>query len=197
MSIYEKLRKVQNEVKVPKNQYNDYGGYKYRSCEDIVEAVKPLLLKHELTMIITDEIIMKGDRFYIKADAKITDGEDSIITTGWAREPLNQKGKDESQITGSASTYARKYALNGMFAIDDTKDADSLNKHGKGQNNGSPKQTNKTDSQDAEGLREEIRRLANTDEKVEIVMDILAEKGLSKLDKADISLLKKIKSELS
>lgn len=126
-SFITKIAKVQNELKAPKNQYNNFGNYKYRSCEDIVESVKPLLAKQGLALIITDDIALVGDRYYIKATATITDGENEITTTAFAREPLDKKGMDESQITGASSSYARKYALNGLLAIDDTKDADSLN----------------------------------------------------------------------
>lgn len=126
-SLVEKISKVQNELKAPKSQYNSFGKYNYRSCEDIVEAVKPLLAKQGLALFIKDEMVFVGERYYIQATATITDGETEISTTALAREPLEKKGMDESQITGTASSYARKYALNGLFAIDDTKDADSLN----------------------------------------------------------------------
>ena len=126
-TLIEKISKVQNELKAPKSQYNSFGKYNYRSCEDIVEAVKPLLAKQGLALFIKDEMVFVGERYYIQATATITDGETEISTTALAREPLEKKGMDESQITGTASSYARKYALNGLFAIDDTKDADSLN----------------------------------------------------------------------
>lgn len=126
-NLVAKISKVQNELKAPKSQYNSFGKYNYRSCEDIVEAVKPLLAKQGLALFIKDEMVFVGERYYIQATATITDGETEISTTALAREPLEKKGMDESQITGTASSYARKYALNGLFAIDDTKDADSLN----------------------------------------------------------------------
>ncbi len=125
--INEKLSNIQKELKAPKSQYNSFGKYNYRSCEDIVEAVKPLLAKQGMSLIITDEVVLVGDRFYIKATAKVCDDLEEVSATAYAREPLEKKGMDESQITGTASSYARKYALNGLFAIDDTKDADSLN----------------------------------------------------------------------
>ena len=127
MSIHESLSRVQHELKAPKNQINTFGNYKYRNQEDILEALKPLLLKHNINLTITDEIILIGDRYYIKATCFIRAGNiiDHIVTHGYAREPLDKKGMDASQITGAASSYARKYALNGMFLIDDTKDADS------------------------------------------------------------------------
>lgn len=129
MSIYKKLLAVQTELKAPKNQFNKFGNYNYRSCEDILEALKPILSKAGLALTITDEPVQVGERYYIKALCKVYDGETEIQTTAYAREAETKKGMDESQITGSASSYARKYALNGMFCIDDTKDADGLNKH--------------------------------------------------------------------
>lgn len=126
-----KLLLIQSELKAPKGQFNNFGKYKYRSCEDIVEAVKPLLKNHDCLLTISDELVNIGERYYIKATAKITDLEskESEIVTGYAREEEVKKGMDGSQITGASSSYARKYALNGLFAIDDTKDSDSTNKH--------------------------------------------------------------------
>ena len=126
MSIYEKILKIQNTLKAPKSKYNAFGKYNYRSTEDILEGVKPLLAEEGLFLSICDEIVLVGDRYYVKAVASITDGENRVSTTAYAREELDKKGMDASQITGSASTYARKYALNGLFCIDDTKDADSM-----------------------------------------------------------------------
>jgi len=122
-----KLNEIQQKLKAPKNQYNDFGRYKYRSCEDILEAVKPLLEDSVLT--ISDEIVMIGNRFYVKAVVRFQEpGEGDFKTvTAYAREEENKKGMDGAQITGASSSYARKYALNGLFLIDDTKDADSTN----------------------------------------------------------------------
>lgn len=121
----EKLINIQNELKAPKMQFNKFGNYNYRNCEDILEALKPLLKKHELTLFITDEVVMIGNRFYVKATAKVTDKEEiSISVSAFARESEEKKGMDASQITGAASSYARKYALNGLFLIDDNKDND-------------------------------------------------------------------------
>lgn len=133
MSIHEKLLAIQSELKVPKGQYNSFGGYKYRSCEDIVEAVKPILAKHGCTLTMTDEIESVGDRFYVRAMVTLADVETEQMHSviAFAREDKDKKGMDGSQITGAASSYARKYALNGLFAIDDTKDADATNTHGK------------------------------------------------------------------
>ena len=122
------LVKIQAELKAPKNQTNSFGKYKYRSAEDIVEAVKPILNKYGTALVISDEVVQVGDRIYIKATATLLDGtDDSISVSGWAREEEVKKGMDAAQITGSTSSYARKYALNGLFAIDDTKDADATN----------------------------------------------------------------------
>ena len=125
-TIHQKLIAIQTELKAPKSQFNKFGGYNYRNCEDILEAVKPLCAKHDVVPLLSDEIVMIGERYYVKGIAKITDGKDEIITTAFARESFDKKGMDESQITGSASSYARKYALNGLFCIDDTKDADFM-----------------------------------------------------------------------
>lgn len=155
VGIYKKLLEIQTELKAPKGQYNSFGKYKYRSCEDILEAVKPICKKHNVTLIISDEIVSIGDnssttytenyydkdlkkenvrnvvtggqRYYIKATATIIDIEDgsNLSNTAYAREEETKKGMDGSQITGTASSYARKYALNGLFCIDDTKDADT------------------------------------------------------------------------
>lgn len=125
---------IQQELKAPKTQRNNFGGYNYRSCEDILEAVKPLLAEQSCTLTITDEIVMVGERIYLKATATITNPEGvSVSTTAFAREPEQKKGMDESQISGMASSYARKYALNGLFCIDDTKDADSMDNTHEGQ----------------------------------------------------------------
>lgn len=127
MSIYEKLISVQNELKAPKNSYNSFGKYKYRSCEDILEGLKPVLEKHKATLTLSDEITQIGDRYYVKVTATFTDAEDgtTITNTAYARESDAKKGMDDSQVTGATSSYARKYALNGLFLIDDTKDADT------------------------------------------------------------------------
>ena len=127
-----KLVNIQAELKAPKNQVNSFGKYKYRSAEDIIEAVKPILFKYQTALLISDEVVQVADRVYVKATAMLideTNEELPIKVYGWAREEEVKKGMDAAQITGSASSYARKYALNGLFAIDDTKDADSTNEH--------------------------------------------------------------------
>lgn len=135
--LYAELSKIQQRLKAPKNQRNNFGGYNYRSCEDILEAVKPLL--GELTLVITDEIVEIGNRVYVKATATLSDGAHCVSSSSYAREPESKKGSDESQITGAASSYARKYALNGLFLIDDTRDADVTNDHGKKASTEKPK----------------------------------------------------------
>ncbi len=119
---------IQSTLNAPKGQYNAFGKYKYRSCEDILGAVKPLLNKFGCTLTISDDVVMVGSRIYIKSTATITNSAgEKEVTTAFAREEDQKKGMDGSQVTGAASSYARKYALNGLFAIDDTKDADTLN----------------------------------------------------------------------
>lgn len=126
MNITQKLAAVQAELKAPKGQYNSFGKYKYRSCEDILEAVKPLLQTHGLVLVLTDSVEMIGDRFYVVATATVSDAEGGRWNSrAYAREDLEKKGMDGAQITGTASSYARKYALNGLFCIDDAKDADT------------------------------------------------------------------------
>lgn len=132
-NIRQKLQGIQSSLKAPKGQTNKFGGYKYRSCEDILTAVKPLLAEWGCSLTLTDTICEVGGRVYVRADAALNDNETEhfIYTSGFAREAENKKGMDDAQITGSASSYARKYALNGLFAIDDTKDPDATNDHGK------------------------------------------------------------------
>lgn len=128
MTIYEKLSAVQQELKAPKNRRNTFGKYNYRSCEDILEAVKPILANHKTTLIITDDVIEVGGKVYIQATVRFVDLEergDTITVNAFARESVDKKGMDDAQITGTSSSYARKYALNGLFLIDDVKDSDS------------------------------------------------------------------------
>lgn len=126
-NIYAKLAAIQQELKAPKGQYNSFGKYKYRSCEDILEAVKPICGKNKTTLILTDAVREVSGRFYVVATATLADQESNgtVEVDAYAREPEEKKGMDDSQVTGTASSYARKYALNGLFCIDDTKDADT------------------------------------------------------------------------
>lgn len=126
MTFQQKVVAVQSELKAPKGQYNSFGKYNYRSCEDILEGVKPLLNKYGLYLTIDDAVQLIGDRYYIKATATLSDGDNCISTSAYARESLDKKGMDSSQVTGATSSYARKYALNGLLCIDDTKDADTM-----------------------------------------------------------------------
>lgn len=133
MNIYEKLSAIQTELKAPKNQFNKFGGYNYRSCEDILEAVKPLCAKYKTTLVLEDEIVSIGTRYYVKAIARLYDndpqdqGHIAVKAEAYAREEESKKGMDGSQVTGASSSYARKYALNGLFSIDDAKDSDTTN----------------------------------------------------------------------
>lgn len=145
MNIYEKLLCVQTELKAPKSQFNKFGNYNYRNCEDILEAAKPILAKHKALVYLSDEITQIGERIYVKATALFVDTEkpeSQIAATAYAREEESKKGMDGSQVTGASSSYARKYALNGLFDIDDNKDSDTTNDHGKGGNQ--PQANNKS-----------------------------------------------------
>lgn len=129
-TIIHKLSDVQARLKAPKGQFNSFGKYRYRSCEDIVESVKPLLTEHGLALVMSDTIVETGGRVYVQATVTISDGDTEVSASGFAREEENKKGMDGSQVTGAASSYARKYALNGLFCIDDGKDSDATNTHG-------------------------------------------------------------------
>ncbi len=165
LNLTQKLLNVQRDLKAPKGQFNNFGKYKYRSAEDILEAVKPLNAREGILLTISDEPMFIGDWHYIKATASITDGRDTHIVTAFARESQAKKGMDDSQITGTASSYARKYALNGMYLIDDTKDADT-DEH-RNQTNNAPRQQEKMASNDQLGLlnnkTQELAQLYNMD----------------------------------
>ena len=186
MNIYEKLLNIQTELKAPKGQTNKFGGYKYRSCEDILEAVKPICKKFNASLILSDELVNLGDRYYIKAVAMLYSTEpdengriESVGNSALAREAENKKGMDESQITGTASSYARKYALNGLFNIDDTKDADT-NEFTERTQNDDNKKISKTQ---VDALYELIKNRAIEND---YVIATLKEKGYDKL--ADIKI---------
>lgn len=209
IGIYKKLLEIQSELKAPKGQYNSFGRYKYRSCEDILEAVKPICKKYNTTLIISDEIVSVGDnnsklytenyydkdlkkenirniiaggqRYYIKATATIIDIEDGSVlsNTAYAREEETKKGMDGSQITGTASSYARKYALNGLFCIDDTKDADT------DEFKEQTEQDKIIDKKLVEGLNMAIEK-ANIDEKaVELILSQYGYKNTTEIKMKD------------
>lgn len=148
MEYFEKLLAVQQELKANKTQFNKFGGYNYRSCEDILEAVKPLLASNGLVLTISDDIVSIADRIYVRATAMVIDaksGELIATTNAFAREEETKKGMDASQVTGAASSYARKYALNGLLCIDDAKDSDATNTFGKEEKKSEPKVETKED----------------------------------------------------
>jgi len=147
------LVEIQSELSVPKNQVNSFGHYNYRSCEDILEALKPILKKHECIVKIDDEIVLIGDRYYVKATAYLMNKDMEMSTTAYAREELDKKGMDGSQITGASSSYARKYALNGLFGIDDAKDSDTTNIEAK---TTSPKPPQRTETSKTANVSTEI-----------------------------------------
>lgn len=144
MNVYEKLLSVQTELKAPKSQYNSFGKYNYRNCEDILEAVKPILARCKAALFLSDEVVEIGQRIYVKATATLVNVEqpdEKIAVTAYAREEESKKGMDGSQVTGASSSYARKYALNGLFDVDDTKDSDTTNNSGNNpQQSGKPSQ---------------------------------------------------------
>lgn len=158
MKLHEKLLAIQTKLKAPKGQYNSFGKYSYRSAEDILEAVKPLNAEHGVLLTITDEIKEVGGRIYVVATATVSDGTDELKVSAFAREPENKKGMDESQITGATSSYARKYALNGLYAIDDNKDADT-NEHKKQQENAPKKQQQQKQQPTKEPTEKELHEI--------------------------------------
>lgn len=185
MNIYQKLMAVQAELKAPKGQRNSFGNYNYRSCEDIMEAVKPLLQKHEAALVVGDTIELIGTRFYVKSSAKFIDVADGteIENTAYAREEDSKKGMDAAQVTGAASSYARKYCLNGLFDIDDTKDADT-DEYQKQQSKGSEKPAQKP----AEKAENKYVRIENNETYV------LTRQGYKKPSELNLSTLQQMYS---
>lgn len=180
MEFFEKIQEIQCKLKVPKNLYNSFGKYNYRNAEGILEAVKPFLKKHGLVLTLSDEVINDNERYYVMATARITDGDKSLYTTAYAREAVTKKGMDDSQITGTASSYARKYALNGLFLLDDTKDADTDEYHN--QNN---KLITKTQIKRLEELVDDIPAMLNyyNIDKIENMTSDIAEKIIERKTK--------------
>lgn len=169
MTVFEKLEKVQQILIAPKNQYNNFGKYSYRSCEDILEGLKPCLKEVGASVLVSDELVLIGERYYIKATAKFIDSADGkeICNTAYARESEDKKGMDASQVTGSTSSYARKYALNGLFCIDDVRDADSRD--------------NRTQEQKAKTQKEivdDASKKADNLKKINNVIDVLGKNGI-------------------
>jgi hypothetical protein len=188
LNIFEKLVNIQSELKAPKGQYNSFGKYKYRSAEDILEAVKPLCHTHGTVLTISDELVYLGDRYYIKATAKLNDIRSGAIeNTAYAREEESKKGMDGSQITGTASSYARKYALNGLFAIDDTKDADT-DEHAN--------QTKQEETKASKGQLELFKTLLNNDDtKISAYLEYFKVKSIDDLTNEQINKAVKIIQE--
>ena len=179
MKLLEKLLAIQIELKAPKNQYNSFGKYKYRNCEDILEAVKPLCLKNKAVLTVSDEVENIHERYYIKATATLhdTESEEKISVTARAREEEDKKGMDGSQVTGASSSYARKYALNGLFAIDDTKDSDTTNTGDKGEEK--PKSVQETKPQElVEPIKMTLEEAKKLRTKSGIELDKLTNKQL-------------------
>lgn len=201
MNINEKLLMIQNELKAPKNQFNKFGNYKYRSCEDILEGVKPICKKYKAVLTVSDEIVQIGDRYYVRALAKLSDTEsdESVYSEAFARESLDKKGMDSSQVTGATSSYARKYALNGLFCIDDTKDFDTEEANKQSQKNDNMANLIKRYTE----LRRELEEVGCDfrDEKVDKYitdkakvntqnLNLLDEKGLERINKVYETMLK-------
>ncbi|MAG39341.1 hypothetical protein CMI41_00015 [Candidatus Pacearchaeota archaeon] len=177
--LTKKLSEIQKELKCKKNQRNKFGNYNYRSCEDILEAVKPILFKQNMALTLSDEIVLIGDRYYVKALAELRFEGDMMVIVAYARETDIKKGMDSAQITGSASSYARKYALNGLFAIDDTKDSDATNDHGKNGSNYKQPEEKKTPEEVGKEIDEAIGGV-KPDVLLEDVLFIATKKGFTK-----------------
>lgn len=203
MNIYEKLETIQTKLKAPKNQMNTYAGFNYRSCEDILEAVKPLLQETKTTLTITDKIEIIGTRYYVKATATLIDTENEnqkIDNSAYAREEETKKGMDASQITGACSSYARKYALNGLFAIDDNKDADTMNndtnsKQSKPEKANTIQNTKKLITDHIINLFNKWVETNNIDKS--IIDTILNKYGYKSINEVDMDSYKKIVTELN
>ncbi len=183
--LNDKLIAIQSNLKAPKSQFNNFGKYYFRSGEDILEALKPLLKENGCTLVMSDEIVFVSDRVYVKSIATLSDGKDSVSTTAFAREEADKKGMDGAQITGAASSYARKYALNGLFCIDDTKDPDATNKHGKDEpeptSKPSAKPTPKSDIDQAKKALELCKDNASIDAVVKVFKNLWKDEEFKKL----------------
>lgn len=191
------LVKVQSELKAPKNQYNSFGKYKYRSCEDILQAARPLCNENGLVLTVSDDVVMIGNRFYIKAVACVTDAEtgEQVTNTAYAREDESKKGMDASQLTGACSSYARKYSLCGLFAIDDTKDADTEEYSQKPSQNAQqaagapkPKQANTSSQDEKKAVLKALMEHMKKDGMGAEEMKLLIQKKFGKASSAELSL---------
>ena len=171
---------IQNELKAPKSRFNKFGGFNYRSCEDILEAVKPLCREHECLLLLSDDAVNIGDRYYIRATATLITPEQKYEVSAYAREDESKKGMDGSQISGTASSYARKYALNGLFNIDDTKDADTDEYHEQNNRNVNKKSQTKRENVDRDSVIGIIVSLC--DSKRYNVLDLCSKTGVDKLE---------------
>jgi hypothetical protein len=197
MVIDEKLLTIQTILKAPKGQFNKFGNYKYRNCEDILESLKPLLSEQKALLLLSDDIVAVNDRVYVKATATLKDVETGhkIEVTAFAREEETKKGMDGSQITGSASSYARKYALNAMFAIDDTKDSDATNQHGQDK---SEKNVASNDGKtEANTEKEAIINFVNQNKEIydEVTKTFKVDEPLTKVNIVKLRTLKKLMEE--
>ena len=198
MNIFEKLLNIQNELKAPKNQFNKFGNYKYRNAEDILEAVKPICLKYKAVINVYDTIKQVGDRYYVEANAVITDiekPEDYIENKASAREEENKKGMDSSQVTGATSSYARKYALNGLLCIDDTKDTDSEEYQKRTQQIKQNVEVKNKEVMITEQQKEIIKKIYTQEEIKEYLLDVVEKKKLSDLTLVEASDFIKSKNE--
>lgn len=189
MSITKQLRALQAELKAPKGQRNSFGNYNYRSAEDILESLKPLSVKHKLTFQVWDEIVEIGGRVYVKAHVACrTDEGEELVSTSFAREEESKKGMDGSQVTGAASSYARKYALNAMLLIDDTKDADATNTHGK--TDPTPSAKSQTSSKSPSLMDNCVKYIKGQTDKQKAYEALMAKHGSNLTDKQKEALMK-------
>ena len=187
MSIHKKLLSIQTKLKVPKAQRNSFGNYNYRNCEDIMEAVKPLMAEEGCTLFLVDEIQVVENRFYVKATANFIDVEtgEGIVTTASAREEESKKGMDGSQVTGASSSYARKYALNGLFCIDDTKDSDTTNDGKEDKSTGNKAENKESSPEQTQETKDTQTKLANAITAIDQLAARLAEQKIDKKVIAD------------
>lgn len=200
-AILEKLNIIQSKLKAPKGQYNTFGNYYYRSCEDILEALKPLLAENKMTLIINDDIEQVGERYYLKATCTLFDAEtgEKVSNSAYAREPSVKKKMDDAQITGSVSSYARKYALNGLFAIDDTKDSDTNESYKQTRNTQTNKQSNGQQAINISKVRNDIAQTlkAKNYDFNKFVEHLKKTYGVEKIENLPVEKLTELKNTVS